>query len=259
VNGVPLSESAFARFVTVKLGAFADEPLNDTVRSELLDEFVERQLTVQAALDRGLRAPQPGETSNPAADVVLSEQAIDSLVDTYYREYVLKDVRVTPEEVSAYFDRNRSSYEDMASEVTVREILVRTREDADRALRSVESGCDFADVARAVSLGSTAASGGLARYDTKSLPPVFARAIAPLGDGQTSQVVHSDLGYHIFRVERRGQAPVLERVRDRVAGDVLARKNERLVEADVERLLGSAEVTINRSRLPFQYEGRFAH
>jgi hypothetical protein len=43
-----------------------------------------------------------------------------------------------------------------------------------------------------------------------------------------------------------------------VAPDARANKNEQLVEANMERLLDDAKVTINRDRLPFQYEGRFA-
>lgn len=258
VNGETLSEGAFARFVTVKLGAFADEPLNDTVRSELLDEFVKRELAVQAALDLGMRPQQVAGTSGAEADMVLNEQAIDSLVDRYYREVVLKDVRVTPDEVSSYYDRHRTTYEGAEGGYYVREILVKTREEAERARGEVASGRDFGEVARAVSTAPTAASGGLSYYDPSCLPAEFARAIAPLGDGQMTGVVRSGLGYHIFRLERRDQAAPLDRVRDRVAGDVLASKNEKLVEADMERLLGAADVTINRDHLPFQYEGRFA-
>lgn len=257
VNGESLSEGAFSRFVSVKLGAFAAEPLPDTVRSELFDEFVKRQVAVQAALDRGLPTPQPPSTTTPDPDGVLSEQALDSLVDRYYREVVLKDVRVTPDEVASYYASHRAAYD--GRDFEVREILVKSADEAERARRSVESGCDFADVAKAVSIAPTATQGGLSHYDPKALPPVFARAIEPLEDGQTSGVVRTDLGYHIFRLERRSEPAPLERVRDRVADDVLASKNEQLVQEDMERLLGAARVTVNRSSLPFQYEGRFAH
>jgi len=256
VNGEPLSEAAFAQFVSVKLGAFAEEKLNDTVQSELLDEFVKRQLAVQAATDRGMEPVSLASSTGPDGDRVLQEQAIDSLVDRYYREVVLKDVAVSPDEVASYYASHRQSYADDG--VVVREILVKTRGEAERALASVESGCDFAEVAKSVSSSPTAKSGGLAYYDPSCLPPPFASVIAPLGDGQMSGVVHTDLGYHLFRVEHRRHDDSFDRVRDRVTGDVLARKNERLVEADMERLLVGARVKINRAQLPFQYEGRFA-
>ncbi len=255
VNGERLSNAAFERFVTVKLGEFAAEPLDDTVRSELLDEFVKREITAQAAARLGLRDPAPGESPNDA-DGRVHERSTDALVERYYREVVLREVEVTPEEITDYFDAHRDSYSS-AGGLYVREIRVKTREEAETARRAVTSGCAFADVARDVSTSPTSAQGGLAYYEAKALPPTFARAIEPLTTGQMSGVVRSDLGYHVFLLERRGSVPSLERVRDRVADDVRASKNERLVEADLERLLGESNVTINRTHLPFQYEGRF--
>jgi peptidyl-prolyl cis-trans isomerase C len=256
VNGESLSTTAFDRFVSVKLGEFAAEPLNDSVRSQLLDEFVKREVAVQAAVERGLAAPQPIRTADEEAEKVLAEQAIDSLVDRYYSEVVLKDVRVTPEEVARYYDAHRDAYKG-ATGYYVREILVRSREEAERARQSVAAGCDFGEVAREVSTAPTAARGGLSFYDARSLPSEFSRVITRLGAGETSDVVRSELGYHIFRLERRSGGESLDRVRERVADDLRADKNGRLVEADMERLLAESEVEINRDHLQFQYEGRF--
>jgi peptidyl-prolyl cis-trans isomerase C len=258
VNGESLSNAAFERFVAVKLGVFADESLDDAVRSELLDEFVKRQVMLQAAASRGLKIDPPApRPDDPEAERVLGEQAIDSIVERYYREVVLKDVRLTPDEVASYYAAHRDSYSS-ATGLYAREIRVRTREEADTALRSIASGCAFADVAREVSTAPTASRGGLAYYESGALPPRFARAMAPLAAGQMSSVVKSNLGYHIFLLERRGDSQPLDLVRDRVADDARANKNEQLVEANMERLLDDAKVTINRDRLPFQYEGRFA-
>ena len=73
----------------------------------------------------------------------------------------------------------------------------------------------------------------------------------------SSGVVHSAFGYHLFKLERRGGAESLEHVRDKIVSDLRATKNQRLVEADAERLLDGAKVQINRDQLQFQYEGRF--
>jgi parvulin-like peptidyl-prolyl isomerase len=170
---------------------------------------------------------------------------------------VLKDVDVTPDEVASFYAAHRDTYSS-ATGLYAREIRVKTREAVDAALRSIASGCAFADVAREVSTAPTASRGGLAYYEARALPPRFARAMAPLADGQMSGVVRSNLGYHIFLLERRSGGQSLDRIRDRVADDVRANKNEQLVEANLERLLDDAKVTINRDRLPFQYEGRFA-
>jgi EpsD family peptidyl-prolyl cis-trans isomerase len=251
VNGKSLSASEFERFVTVKLGGFADEPLNDRVRSAMLDEFVQREVTVQAAAERGLVAG--ASRSEPALD----EQILDSLVERYYREVVLTEVEVTPDEVEVFYDAHRDRYADRNG-YAVREIRVRTRDEAERARRRVAAGDEaFAELARTLSVAPTASKGGLAFYAARALPPDLERVVAPLEAGQMSGVVETKLGYHVFLLERRGLVPPFENVRDTVARDARASKSERLVSAALERLLDGARVEINREHLAFDYEGRF--
>lgn len=253
VNGHELSEGAFDQFVNVKLGAFAEEPLNDRVRSAMLDEFVKREVTVQAAAERGLVE----RLATPRAEATLDELLADTLVERYYREVVLDGIEVTPHEVEVFFDANRDRYA-RRDGYTVREIRVRTRAEAERARRLVAHGdAAFADLARAVSVAPTARGGGLGFFDARALPPDLERVVAPLGAGEMSRVVETKLGYHVFLLEQRGLVVPLENVRERVASDARASKNERLVNADLERLLEQARVEINREQLPFQYEGRF--
>lgn len=257
VNGRPLSGSQFDTFVRVKLGDFAKEPLNDRVRSELLDEFVAREVTLQAASRRGIAVP-PASEATPIADASLDEITIDRLVQQYYRDVVLKDVAVTPEEVEAQV-RAYCATACPVDGYVVREICVPSRTEAERALRKVAAGDEtFGDVAREMSRTPTAPRGGLSYYDPGVLPPVLENAVKPLEPGQISSVVQTSYGYHIFRLERSVRAEPLDEIRARIAGDVLASKNERLVRASVEQLLDKASVSVDPDRLPFRYEGRFA-
>lgn len=255
VNGRRLSDVDFERFVNVKLGEFAREPLDDTVRSELFDEFVKREITVQAARERGL-AVQGSDlrAKGPSAAQLVNEQALDLVVQRYYRDFILKDVTVTPDEIARYYDANRDAY-CPAGGYYVREIRVASREEAERARGEILAGrASFAEAARVA--GGGASRPGL--YDPSVLPPKLKEAVEPLRDGQVSPVVGSKLGYHLFMRERCGAGEPVDRVRDRVASDLLATKNERLVEVAVERLLDEASVEVNRDRLSFRYEGRFA-
>ena len=252
VNGHELSVGAFDQFVSVKLGAFAEEPLNDRVRSAMLDEFVTREVTVQAAASRGLVTDQ-----TPKAEAALDELLADTVVERYYREVVLDGVDITPQEIDLFFDSNRDRYAKRDG-YTVREIRVRTRAEAEHARRLVATGdAAFADLARTRSVAPTARGGGLGFFDARVLPPDLERVVAPLAAGEMSGVVETKLGYHVFLLEQRGIVEPLENVRERVAVDARASKNERLVNADLERLLERARVEINREQLPFQYEGRF--
>ena len=255
VNGRTLTSDQFNSFLDVKLGEFGREPLSDRVRSELFDEFVAREVALQDARVYGL-VPPARPATGPIADASLDEMAIDRLVQRYYREVVLKDVAVTDEELAAHLEMIRGG--DCDSEgYMVREICVSSRDEAEAARKKVLADTEaFGEVARTMSKTPTAQRGGLSYYDPGVLPPALESAVKPLSPGQISRIVETDYGYHIFRLERRGSAAPPDG--DRVAVDVLASKNERLVRANVQRLLDGANVSVHRDLLPFQYEGRFA-
>lgn len=255
VNGQSLTGEQFNTFVHVKLGEFGRDVLSDRVRSELFDEFVTREMALQDARTHGLESSdRPG----PIADASLDEMTIDRLVQRYYREVVLKDVKVTDDELNAHLASLREGECDAGGYV-VREICVPSRDQAEAARQKILSGAEpFGDVARTVSKTPTAPRGGLSYYDPGVLPPALERAVRPLSPGEVSRVVETGYGYHIFQLERRGSQLRLDEDRDRIAVDVLASKNERLVRANVQRLLDGARVSVNRDLLPFHYEGRFA-
>lgn len=256
VNGRSLTRDQFNSFLHVKLGEFSRDSLTDAVRSELLDEFVAREMVLQDARTHGL-VPPPTPIAGPIADASLDEMAIDRLMQRYYREVVLKDVTVTDDELSAHLATVRGSASDEG--YVVREICVSSRGEAEAARQKVLSGSEpFGDVAKSVSRTPTAPRGGLSYYDPGVLPPALERAVRPLSPGEVSRIVETGYGYHIFRLERRGPQALPDEERERMAGEVLASKNERLVRANVQRLLESAQISVNRDLLSFQYEGRFA-
>lgn len=257
VNGQSLTHDQFDSFVHVKLGEFGNASLSDRVRSELLDEFVTREMALQDARTHGLVAPA-GPLAGPIPDASLDEMTIDRLVQRYYREVVLKDVAVTDDELNAQLALLHVN-ECGSDGYLVREICVPSRDEAEAARKKILSGAEpFGDVAKDVSKTPTAPRGGLSYYDSGVLPPALERAVKPLSPGEVSRVVETDYGYHIFQLERRGSPSTLEVDRDRIAVDVLASKNERLVRANLQRLLEGASVSVNRELLPFHYEGRFA-
>jgi parvulin-like peptidyl-prolyl isomerase len=258
INGEMVTGSEFDAFLTTKLGDISRERLSDSVKSQLFDEFVRRTVTLQEARERGLRLEELEISARaPEEKPVEAEIASDLLVAKYYREVVLRDVTVTPEEVDRYYETHGPSFGRQTGSY-VREIRVANREEADRLRAAIAAGlADFAEVARASSAAPTASRGGLSFYEAGRLPAVFERAIEPLAVGEVSPVVASSFGFHIFLLEGRSGMVPLERVRSEIAATLREHKNDELVKKDAERLLGRAHVDIDPAHLRFQYEGRF--
>ncbi len=79
-------------------------------------------------------------------------------------------------------------------------ILVATEVEAKEIKRLLEQGSDFKQLARERSKGPNAAKGGDLGIITKGdLLPELDKAISSLSVGQTSEVIKSELGFHIFK------------------------------------------------------------
>jgi parvulin-like peptidyl-prolyl isomerase len=276
VNGHQIHRSAIESFMKVKMGELTLGDAPDSLRSQMLDEYIRRRLVLDEAARLGLsitdaeieQAVQdnPQTRSAAAQEEARKEFASDLLVAKYYRQVVLRDVRVSPEEAQSYIEQNRARL--VESPVSyVREIRVENREEAERLRRDIADGKqDFADAARQHSQAPNAEQGGLMGYAKGQLPDVLEKAIDPLKPGDVSPVVQSSFGFHIFKLEQRTQprAPDDKRSqsderRSQLIEEAIERKNQHAVDEAIDRLVSSAAITINTSTLGFTYVGRLGH
>lgn len=244
IDGETVPYAAFDAYLRLQLGS-EEMALDDGVRSRLFDRFIDEQLLIRLAIERGLVPPR-GITPD-------QRQALSFLL----RDRQSRGARDA--EVAAYYEAHRDDFES-GDEVRLRQILVYDREKADEARAALEAGEDFPGVAARFSQGPKAHLGGdqgrLARDD---LPPAFVDAIFGLQRGEISSVVSADYGYLIFEVVETFTAEVrpLEAVSDEIR-DILARRQlDELVEsffAEARERYNVEVVTVN---LPFNYRGSY--
>ena len=121
---------------------------------------------------------------------------------------------ITPLEVKNYYNENTNQFL-QPEEVRLRQILVRPKKEgaegeslklAREILKRIRDGCDFNGLAKEYSDGPGAGEGGLMGYVKKGdLMPQIEDIVFNLKDGESSGIVQSVLGYHIFKVEDRRQ------------------------------------------------------
>jgi peptidyl-prolyl cis-trans isomerase C len=276
LNGHDIHRSEFEHYLELKVGEFSAGETLGSLRSQILDEYLERRLVLDDAGRLGLSVgsdeidqttkDNPQMKSSVTSAVTREELARDLLVEKYYRQVALRDVRLSPEEIQQYIDKNQSRLTDRPG-FLVREIRVQSREEADRLHREVTEGRrDFASVARLHSDAPNAEQSGLARYEEGQLPDVLEKAVQPLRPGDVSQVIESNYGFHIFKLEQRLQPHGIEERRSKLDDrraqlreELIARKNQQAVDKQLERLTSEAVIKINDSALGFTYGGRLRH
>ena len=272
VNGGRIHSAEFDRFIAMKMGEFTSSETPETLRSQMLDEFIRRRLVLDQAASTGITVADSEVDqaardnlqfrSNAGGPEARQEVIDDLLIEKYYRQVVLKEVRVPTEEIQRYIEENQARMMGRGG-FYLREIRVQSREAADRLLSEVTDGRrDFASAARLQSDAPNAEQGGLARYDEGQLPAILEKAVKPLRPGDISPVIKSSFGFHILKLERRIEPlPVenrraqLDERRAQLAEELVARKNQERVDEALNRLTKSAVIKINDSALGFTYTG----
>ena len=86
------------------------------------------------------------------------------------------------------------------SKIKASHILVKKRSEADRLLKEIQSGTEFAELARNHSLCSSGKKGGSLGFFTRGkMVKEFEKAAFSLAKGELSDVVKTEFGYHIIK------------------------------------------------------------
>lgn len=256
------------------------------VMAALFEEFVEEQLLLRAADDSGVEAdPEtvadrvealrksesvPEATEEPGSEGSAESKDVESVAANVERQLriqrlveteVLSGIIVADEEIADYFERNREDFV-RPETVDVSQILVDDEEQAKELRKTLVSGtASFEDLARERSQGPEAASGGhLGVFAPGELPASFESQVFALEPGELSEVVPTDFGYHLFRVNRReGEKPLsLEDAKEAIRVQLLREKSDEAMERYLDELERRYPVTVHREKLSFAVVGRGA-
>ncbi|MFN3830032.1 peptidyl-prolyl cis-trans isomerase C [Tepidimonas ignava] len=205
VNGKPVP-SARLKALEQQV-ARSGRPVDDQVRAQLKEEAILREIFMQEAERRGLRA-----SPEVKAQLELATQTV------LIRELFADEQRrhpVTDAELRAEYDRIAQA---MGQEYRARHILVDSEDEAKAVLAELAKGAKFEDLARQRSKdkGSGANGGDLDWATPDVFVPEFGQAMAQLGKGQTTAApVKTQFGWHIIRVDdvRKAQLPDFETVK----------------------------------------------
>lgn len=227
-----------------------DDAVIDERVSERIDELAE-QFSGQPALQQALA--EEGLTLASYRDILRNE-ARQEQVQQMFLQVRLRDAppaQVSEDEMRARFEAASGQLQQRPRLVTFRQVLIRpdaeaaareaARAEADSLLQLVRDGADFAELAetRSDDQGSAALGGDVGWFRRGRMVREFEDASFALVDGQVSDVVETEYGFHIIKVER-------SRPGERQARHILIMPER--TQADVERAQATAEEVLRRAR-----------
>jgi parvulin-like peptidyl-prolyl isomerase len=197
--------------------------MDATGRADVVDQMVIREQYALAA-----RAEAMDKRSDTAAEI---DRAVTKILAARYAEAERAKADVSEAVLRGCFDAHRADFQSKPR-VRARQILVKTRAEADAIAAAIEAGADFVELAATRSQDPyTRGKGGELGWISEGLMvKSFEDVLFALEPGHAPAVAQSGHGFHVIRVDAVEPAAArgFESVRDRVI--------ERVQEAHLRRV-----------------------
>jgi len=223
------------------LKAMADTPQG---RKEMLDTMVIRELILQQAAKDGL-------DKGAEIEEKLQDLRKRLIVESFLKKKVEVESKVSDEDMKKFYEQNKDKFKS-GEQIKASHILLKTEKEAKDILAQLKSGGNFEELAKKSSVDSSSAKGGdLGWFGKGSMVPAFEKAALALKEGQISEVVKSDFGFHIIKLTGKRPAGIrpFEEVKEQIKGAIMPTKQQEVFQKIKEELKKTAKITIKEDVL----------
>jgi peptidyl-prolyl cis-trans isomerase C len=195
-------------------------------------EIVEQMSRIQGQLPPGTSLDDALAQMGMTEEKLRNQMQEDMLVRKMMQHHTESLPELTDEDIKAFYEKSPDRF-GTPERVKARHILIRVDPNTDQATKDakreeveavrkelMEEDADFAEIAKAKSEGPSAARGGdLGEFGRGQMVPTFEEAAFSQEIGAIGEIVETQFGYHIIKVEDRqsGETKPFEEVKEQVA------------------------------------------
>lgn len=240
------------------------------LKKALLDQLIEKRLVLNEAQKMGLTVSDDeveevfavikGNYPQGGLDKIMRDEAAFRQWKEGLRQRLLIEKVITrvsqvtslidENALRKYYKKHRSDFM-VPEQVRVRQIVVKDRQEAEGILKMLKGGGHFDELARRHSTGPEAEAGGdLGFFGKGDMPDEF-NVVFSLKAGETSDIVQSPYGYHIFQVvAKRGQSESdFAEVKDQIRKMIVREQEEKIFRAWLKKAKKKASIRVNKKTL----------
>ncbi|RJR22821.1 MAG: hypothetical protein C4581_00500 [Nitrospiraceae bacterium] len=286
VNGAPIEKVEFDEAVLKIQRALLEfgRPLTtrqvEAVQVDVLESLVRLEILNQESRKAGIKPDEnsvnkginalmqqfPSVTEfrnqlsrkNMSEDILRARLERNSAVQQFIERRFAAKVAVTDSEMMNYYEGRLDLFK-QPLQVRASHILIHldpkledsrkqeARKKADQIMKKLKAGQDFAALAREQSDGPTRTDGGDIGYvRTGQLEKELEAVVFSLKPGETSDVVETGYGFHIFKVSERKPETILayDSVKDQIRQSLVEEKAKQEADLYAKSLRGKASVEI---------------
>jgi hypothetical protein len=233
--------------------------LTPEVASAMLDQYVEEIVLAEYAANHGVEVPADAIAAAVRSDA--GATVVEKRDDMRRQKLISNLSAEVPEpdeaKIREYYDQHQTEFRS-GEEVRVRQILVHDEALADEIEAKLKKGASFEQLSRLHSLAPNAKKGGDIGYVSRGeLPKMFEEEIFALPPGSISSVIRTDASFHIFKVDERRPAGIVDLptagpvIRQRLREDGIRERMAQLVSQARQDL----QIAVLTKRLPYRYSG----
>jgi hypothetical protein len=240
VHGVEITAGDLARRLELLARERAVPPER---HGEVLRGLIREELLMRAIGTAGLER-------DPAVQARVETARRQVLIDEFLRRAMASAGEVGEDELQQAYRENALRF--LVETTEVSHIMVATAAEAEAVRKELLAGKDFADMARARSQdeGSADKGGTLGPITMGQTVPEFDAAAFRLKDGELSDVVQTEQGYHILKGGPRGTAlRPFEEVREELRQTLVQGKQQEVLRKVLAELEQQGGVEILDERL----------
>jgi len=220
-------------------------------KRKFLDDLISRELIYIEAKKRNI------DKDKEYLDMVERFKR-DALLEVLLKREVEDKARVEDSELRAYYDSHPEEFR-LNEEVRASHILVKTEAEARDVIKRLKGGADFARLAMEVSQdpGSAKKGGDLGYFGRGKMIPEFDRAVFKLKEGELSEPVKTEFGYHIIKLtgRRPGQLVEYSKISEILRQRLTREKQKKVFEEWVSGLKKDAKIEIKEDVFKSLIEG----
>jgi peptidyl-prolyl cis-trans isomerase C len=225
--------------------------ISEEGKRKFLQDLINRELLLQEARKKGL-----DRDKEILANLEMFKKGL--IINALQEELCAGKDEVSDEEVEAYYRENKVEFL-LGERVRVRHIMVKTLEEAKEIKKRLYRGEDFIALAKQYSIWPTKQKGGDLGYIERGMvDKAFEQvAFALQRRGELSNIVKTEFGYHIIRLEdKKGSRQLtFSEAKEEIRNRLRNKKREKILTAHLKELREGAQLLINEELLAVE-EGK---
>lgn len=236
VNGKEITDMDVYNFLSQLAPQTAAQFRSPEGIKQLADELVNQELLYLEAIEKGFDKEEDF--------IVEVERVKANILKQYAINKLFSNIVVTEEEIENFYQEKKEFF---TSPETVRasHILVEDDKKAEEILEEIKEGLSFEKAAEKYSSCPSKANGGdLGEFTRGKMVPEFEEAAFAMEEGEISQPVKTQFGYHIIKLSSKKEAAIksLDEVKGQINQQLILMKQQERYLEKAEELKGKYEV-----------------